>query len=91
MSYKTKFESEIYESHRKFVDIQILLKGSERIKIYDSSQVKVSEPYNYETDYIFYQPVHPCHSDIVIHEDGWACFFLMIFITLNWPKISQQK
>ena len=75
MSYKTKLTSEIIESHRKFVDIQILLKGLERIKVYDSSQVEISEPYNDETDCVFYQKPKNCHSDIVIQEGWMGVFF----------------
>ena len=75
MSYKTKLRSEIIESHRKFVDIQILLKGSERIKVYDSSQVEISEPYKDQTDCVFYQKPKNCHSDIVIQEGWMGVFF----------------
>jgi len=75
MSYKTKLKSEIIESHRKFVDIQILLKGSERIKVYDSSQVEISESYKDQTDCVFYQKPKNCHSDIVIQEGWMGVFF----------------
>lgn len=75
MSYETKVVSKIYESHRKNVDIQILLSGSERIKVYDIAQVKVSKSYNEKSDCIFYEPIKENHSEIVIHEGWMGVFF----------------
>ena len=42
------------ETHRKYVDIQILLSGSEIIDVYPKHTLKVSEPYNPERDAEFY-------------------------------------
>lgn len=75
MSYKTNLDSKLIESHRKYVDIQILLKGSERIKIYDSSQVEIKESYKDEIDCVFYQSIGDYHSDVIIKEGWMGVFF----------------
>lgn len=54
MSYKTQLEPVIIESHRKEVDIQILLSGGENIKIYDSNNVDILESYSEFNDSEFY-------------------------------------
>lgn len=44
MSYTTKEAPTIVEAHRKEVDLQLLLNGRERIKIYSKDQVAIKEP-----------------------------------------------
>ena len=56
MSYETKLKSTVIESHVKEVDIQILLSGSEQIKIYNFKDVEITQKYNFETDCQFYKP-----------------------------------
>ncbi len=46
MSYETQLSPKIIESHRKEVDVQILLSGKELIKIYKEEDVSVLEKYN---------------------------------------------
>ena len=43
MSYETQLSPKIIESHRKEVDVQILLSGKELIKIYKEEDVSVLE------------------------------------------------
>lgn len=54
MSYSTQVSPSIIESHRKEVDVQIVLGGKERIKVFDADAVKVTAPYNGENDCQFY-------------------------------------
>ena len=75
MSYDTKLESSIIESHRKEVDIQILLSGNEKIKIYDSLAVQVTEPYEDESDCQFYKNIDQPISDIDLKPGYMAIFF----------------
>jgi len=63
--YITKPQQEcVFESHRRFIDIQYLVKGEELIYKSDVSEHTPSTPYNEERDVIFYQdtpsaqPVH---------------------------------
>lgn len=54
-SYKTKIlENAKYESHDKYIDIQILLAGNEKIGIADRKNLSVSECYDNNRDITFY-------------------------------------
>lgn len=54
-SYVTKLNDVAqFESHEKYIDIQILLKGSEFIYIASKSDLTVTSPYNTEKDITFY-------------------------------------
>jgi YhcH/YjgK/YiaL family protein len=75
MSYETKLESFIIESHRREVDIQILLTGKEKIKIYDSKDVVITEVYNEETDCQFYKKVNDPILEVNLEPGFMAVFF----------------
>ena len=49
--YETKFPEEArYEAHEKYVDIQYIVKGVERMEFAETSKLKVTEKYNPEKD-----------------------------------------
>ena len=53
--YKTKEINEYgYEAHKKFIDIQYLLNGSEKICCLPIEQLKETKPYSEENDAAFY-------------------------------------
>lgn len=53
--YETKEVNENgYEAHKKFIDIQYLLKGEERIACLPIERLKETVPYNEEKDAAFY-------------------------------------
>ncbi len=54
--YTTKLAGKL-ESHKKYIDIQILLSGEERLDYTDTTDLIVSEQYNPEKDIMFYE--HP--------------------------------
>ena len=55
-NYQTKMETEcVTESHKKYIDIQIMLKGCERMGVAFLDQQEVTEPYNEAKDYVFYK------------------------------------
>lgn len=55
MSYSTKhFQETVLESHRKFVDLQVLLTGREFAEVFTSSDLSVRIPYAEEPDVVFY-------------------------------------
>ncbi|NOU35442.1 MAG: YhcH/YjgK/YiaL family protein [Kiritimatiellaceae bacterium] len=67
------------ETHRKYVDIQVLLSGEEIIEVFEKPGLVVSEPYNPEKDAEFYQvpakpPVtvtlKPGHFAVFLPEDA---------------------
>mgnify|MGYP000241745137 CR=1 FL=1 len=75
MSDETRNQSEIIESHKREVDIQILLKGNELIKVYDSKEVDVKTPYNPDNDCQFYTNARTPHTHVILSEGYFAVFF----------------
>ena len=75
LSYDTKLESNIIESHIKEVDVQILFFGNEKIKIYNSESVTITEPYSNETDCQFYKKKGNPISEINLQPGYMAIFF----------------
>ena len=54
-AYKTKEVNEYgYEAHRKFIDIQYLLSGTEKVCCQPIEQLKETKPYSEENDAAFY-------------------------------------
>jgi YhcH/YjgK/YiaL family protein len=54
LSYNTKNEDWITESHKEYTDIQILLRGEEIINLFEASTLEVKDDYDSEIDCIFY-------------------------------------
>lgn len=55
LEYVTKSESEVkLESHRKYVDIQIIVKGEELMDIADISRLTIKDNYNPKDDVMFW-------------------------------------
>ncbi|WP_296635761.1 YhcH/YjgK/YiaL family protein [Polaribacter sp.] len=75
MSYETQLAPKIIESHRKEVDVQILLSGKELIKIYKEDDVNVLEKYNSKIDCQFYEELKPPISEIILEPNYMAVFF----------------
>jgi len=63
------------ETHRKYIDIQVLLSGSERLEIYPKTGLSVSEPYNPEKDAEFYRPPEQPPVEILLTPGHFAVFF----------------
>ena len=54
-SYTTKVADECrLESHRKFIDVQIVIRGREIIEIADISRLDIKEDYNFDKDITFW-------------------------------------
>ena len=67
--YETKFPHEArYEAHRKYVDIQYIVKGEERMEFADTDKMKVDEAYNPKKDVEFYK--EPKVVDAFIVSEG---------------------
>lgn len=75
MSYETKLSSSIVESHRKEVDIQLLLSGNERIGVFSSENVTIKEDYNDKIDCVFYNVNGEPHSVVDLNKGLMAVFF----------------
>ena len=44
-----------FESHRKYIDVQVIVEGAERMEVEDISRLTVSQPYLDERDLIKYE------------------------------------
>lgn len=75
MSYETKLESNITESHIKEVDVQILLAGNEGIKIFNEKSVEITNVYDEQSDCQFYNPINTPISEINLTPGYMAVFF----------------
>ncbi len=75
--YETKPVNENgYEAHRKFIDIQYLLKGTEKNCCLSIEKLKETKPYKEEIDAAFYE------TDVLVQEmmlgDGYFAIY--------WPQ-----
>lgn len=75
MTYETKLLPSVIESHKKEVDIQILLSGHESIEIFDSSSVDIKKHYEESLDCQFYYPKLKPHSRVNLKPGLMAIFF----------------
>lgn len=57
-------ETAILESHRRFTDVQMVLEGSELIRVWPAAQLQIREAYDAARDVMFY--MHPPGAPIVI-------------------------
>ena len=75
MSYETQLSPKIIESHRKEVDVQILLSGNELIKIYKEEDVSILKKYDSRIDCQFYQELNSPISEVILEPSYMAVFF----------------
>lgn len=55
-AYETKPRPEgFFESHRKYIDVQVVLEGSEVMEVAELARMQVREPYQAARDLIVYQ------------------------------------
>ena len=75
-TYETKSRADAkLETHRKYVDIQMLLSGREAIEIFPKKGLAVSEPYNPEKDAEFYHVPAETHARITLRPGQFLVFF----------------
>lgn len=75
LSYDTLKEPTIIESHKKEVDIQVVLKGGEIIKIYSPDSLIISSEYSDETDCQFYKAKESADMEFKLIPGKMAVFF----------------
>ena len=73
--YETKAVNENgYEAHRKFIDIQYLLKGSEKNCCLPIEKLKETKPYKEEIDAAFYEAEVPV-QELLLGEGYFAIYW----------------
>lgn len=54
--YETRLRADgFFESHRKYIDVQVVVEGEELMEVADASRIAVRQPYNAERDLIVYE------------------------------------
>lgn len=87
-SYKTQPAEEIpFEAHEKHVDVQILLKGTERIGVTQETNLVVNEPYCEEDDYGLFDD--PGESSSVLIKPGY--FLLLLPHDAHQPGVTNTE
>jgi biofilm protein TabA len=73
--YQTKLRAEgFFESHRKYIDVQVIVEGSELMEVEDISRLGVDEPYLEERDLIKYGYTSSA-SELIMRSGDVALFF----------------
>lgn len=64
-----------YESHKKYIDIQLIVDGKEIIEVSNSSSLDILIPYDNMKDVMFYkQPVN-ANSRLILNKGDIAIFY----------------
>ena len=75
LEYETKAVNENgYEAHRKFIDIQYLLKGTEKNCCLPIEKLKETKPYKEEIDAAFYEAAVPA-QELMLGDGFFAIYF----------------
>ena len=54
--YETRLRADgFFESHRKYIDVQVVVEGEEQMEVIDVSRISARQPYNPERDLIVYE------------------------------------
>ena len=76
-AYETKSRAEgFFESHRKYIDVQVVVEGEEMIEVVDASRIDVRDPYAEERDLITYRDAR--HTSRVSLLAGEAAIFFPV-------------
>lgn len=55
-AYESKLRADaFFESHRKYIDVQVILDGEELMEVADIARMKQRQPYNADRDLIVYE------------------------------------
>lgn len=74
--YTTKNRSDcFFESHKKYVDIQFMVKGDEYMDVSDLESLKILKEYDEKTDFIKYEGKEENISKLLIKENELAIFY----------------
>lgn len=76
--YNTVNSDWITESHRKYVDIQIIMEGEELVKVYTAVDLVVKSEYDVADDVIFYDTADTLGKiDSTLHlREGYMAIFM---------------
>ena len=74
-AYETRLRADgFFESHRKFIDVQVIFDGEELMEVADIARMTVKQPYNEKRDLIIYDDSTEVAS-LRVHKGQAAIFF----------------
>ena len=93
--YETKTRSDgFFESHRKYIDVQVIIAGEERMEVIDAARIAVREPYSADRDVILYHDAADA-SELRLRAGEAAIFFPvdvhMPSLRLHAPAVLVRK
>ena len=75
-SYDTELSvAKLPEAHRTYIDIQVLLAGTERIAWHPVDALTISKPYARDADIAFYDRPDPLGTMLNLEPEAFAVFF----------------
>jgi len=75
-AYYTKNRKDcFFESHKKYIDIQFMVKGEEYMDVSDLKSLEIINNYDKKTDFIKYQGKEERISKLLIEEKSLAIFY----------------
>jgi biofilm protein TabA len=87
--YETKRRPEgFFESHRAYIDVQVIVEGEERIEVIDASRGKVREPYIAERDLITW--VDTDGTSALCLRAGEAAIFFPVDVHMPSLRVGEQ-
>jgi biofilm protein TabA len=73
--YETKLRADgFFESHRKYIDLQVVVEGEELMEVIDVSRLAARQPYNPERDLIVYPDTSEA-SQLRVYPGQGSIFF----------------
>lgn len=74
-AYDTKLRADgFFESHRKYIDVQVVVEGEELMEVIDATRITVRQPYNADRDLIVYEDSSEA-SQLRVYEGQATIFF----------------
>ena len=94
--YETQKENECgYEAHKRFIDIQCVLKGQERVACLPIERLKETKPYSEENDAAFYTAAINLQPSYLSLQPGYFAIFFpqeghMPQLCVNEPQLVKK-
>jgi YhcH/YjgK/YiaL family protein len=87
--YTKDRESCFIESHRNYIDFQLVLSGAEQMEYVDIDKLTVSNPYDVSKDLIKYEMTD--HTSKFLLESGDLAIFLLDDAHIGLPKFKEPE
>lgn len=85
--YETKPRGEgFFESHRKYVDLQVVIEGDETIEVIDASRIAERDPFDAERDLVTYGDT--AEASRLRVGVGQACIFFPVDVHMPCLRVA---